>query len=138
MKITTQEKESVEVMPILAAAALHGAGASDDQVKSLLVELLQGQVDKRKKDKERAERYALNAVQAAEEEQKFRHSEQAKCNHLKQDNSTRLSGQRLSGTGQVSLVCKFCHKNYYWPPILELGQEAPPRHLIPPGDEIGG
>lgn len=128
------EKEIGNVLPLMAAAVLGGTG--DDSLKELIGELVKDQLEKRRKERLRAERLAESAVQAAKEEKAVREAQQRRCTHRKQDNSTRLAGQYLSGTGQLSLVCLFCGKNYFLP--AHDGQEAPPKELIPPGDEIGG
>ena len=132
----TKKKDLADVLPILAASALGNATGGDDRVKELLVELIEDQLERRRKEKDKIKRMAESAVQAAKEEKAMRDAQQKHCNHRKQDDSTRLSGQRLSGTGQISLVCKFCGKNFFMPPTE--GQEAPPRDLIPSADEIGG
>lgn len=136
MERKPKEADLSEVMPILAATALGNATGGDDRIKSLLIELIEDQMEKRRKEKDKSKRLAESAVQAAKEEKEMRESQQRRCNHRKQDGYTRLVGQRVTGTGQISLVCQFCNKNFFMPPFN--GQIAPPQDLIPNGDEIGG
>lgn len=123
------------MLPIMAQAAL-GGGPVDDTLKALLGELLQDALEQRRKEKDKKERLALSAVQAAKEQAEAVGIEQRRCSHKKQDGHSRLTGQYLSGTGQLALVCTFCAKNYHNPPLE--GQEAAPRELIPSADIIGG
>jgi len=126
--------EADALLPIMAQAVL--SGETNDTLKELLNGLLGDMLERRKKEQALKQRRALSAIQAAKEAEETQAREQANCNHLKQDDTTRLHGQYLTGTGQLALVCSFCGKNYHLP-ALE-GQEAPPRQLIPPMDQIGG
>jgi putative protein kinase ArgK-like GTPase of G3E family len=131
-----KDKGLEAALPILATAALNGSGIGNDELRVLLTELVQDQLDTRRKERQRRERLAAAAVESAKEEKAQREQQQKNCSHTKQDDSTRLAGQFLSGTGQLSLVCTFCGKNYFHPALP--GQEEPPRHLIPSRDVIGG
>ncbi len=128
-------KTHEEVLPAMAAMAIQG-GTGDDAAKKLLVEYLEDALAERRKRKEQAERLAQASVEATKEYVKTREAEIARCSHRKQDGSTRLSGQRLSGTGQLCLVCKYCGADFFDPPLP--GQRPIPRELMPPSDEIGG
>jgi hypothetical protein len=121
-------------LPLLAQAAL-GSNA-DPQLAELLKELVNDQLEQRRKLRARQERLAASAVQAAQDNEAQKLAQQRACNHLKQDDTTRLAGQYLSGNGQLALVCMFCGKEFHLPPLA--GQEAPPKHLMPSGDSIGG
>lgn len=135
MAQTDNKKNAADAMlPLLATAALGGNG--DPGLAALLKELVEDQLDKRRKEKDKAIRLAESSVQSAKEEKEMRESQQKRCSHRKQDDSTRLCGQYLSGTGQLTLVCTYCGKNYFLPP--REGQEAPPRELIPSADVLGG
>jgi hypothetical protein len=127
-------------VPLMAAAMLAGNGAgSNEEVNELLREILREVKDKRQAEREKAERLALQAVEATREATEQRERMQAACSHLKQDNtSTRLVGQRVTGTGQIVLTCQWCAKMYHIPPDPALGQVAPPRNLVPSADGIGG
>jgi hypothetical protein len=127
-----------DALPVLALAALEGAeGAKGGGVMSQLLQELAGDLlAERKKKATQREAMAKNAVQSAAEEKKFRDLEKRRCSHRNQIGDTRLAGQILSN-GQLCLVCKWCHKEYFDPPNKELGQEAAPRELFPPMDEIG-
>lgn len=123
-------------LPLLATAALSGAGATDNDLQQLVKQLLQDQLENRNKVKQREERLALNAARAAKDAAEAKATEQSRCSHKRQDDTSRLTGQYLTGTGQLCLVCMFCAKEFHLPP--QEGQEAPPRHLIPSADVIGG
>lgn len=123
-------------LPLLATAALQNGGATNEQLQSLLSQLLQDQIEARNKDKQRRERLALNAIQATKDAKAAKTLEQARCAHKRQDDTPRLTGQYITGTGQLALVCLFCQKEFHLPPLE--GQEAPPRHLLPSADIIGG
>ena len=126
-----------DALPVLALAAMEGAdGAGKGAMSQLLQELAGDLLADRKKKKAQQEALAKNAIQAAQEEKRYRDQEKRRCSHKNQIGDTRLSGQILSN-GQLCLVCKWCHKEYFEPPIKELGQEAPPRELVPTMDEIG-
>lgn len=134
MAQTDNKKTNADAMlPLLATAAL---GGGDPALAALLKELVEDQLDKRRKEKDKAIRLAESSVQSAKEEKEMREQQQKRCSHRKQDDSTRLCGQYLSGTGQLTLVCTYCGKNYFAPP--RAGQEAPPRELVPSPDVIGG
>ena len=124
------------LLPLMATAALQGAGADNNQIQELIGLLLKDQLAVREKEKQRKERLSLNSIAATAEAIAAKSGEQDRCPHLKQDNTSRLTGQRLSGTGQIALVCTYCHKEFHMPP--QEGQVAPPRHLIPSADIIGG
>jgi hypothetical protein len=125
-----------EALPVLAMSMLQGASGGDNAASQLLQELASDLLAERKKKAAQREALAKNAIQAAKEEKKFRDQEKRRCSHRNQIGDTRLSGQILSN-GQLCLVCKWCHKEYFEPPNKELGQEAPPRELFPTMDEIG-
>lgn len=142
-KQRNEQKAEIPV-PILATAALNAAGQQAEpgsdgaRIQQLLIQLIEDQLDKRNKEKQQRERLALSAIAAAADEKRMRTAQQKHCAHRKQDNTTRLVGQHISGTGQLSLVCQFCNANFYYPPDEKLGQIAPPRDLMPTPDEIGG
>ena len=126
-----------EALPVLALAALEGAeGAGKGAMSQLLQELAGDLLAERKKKATQREAMAKNAVQSAAEEKKLRDNEKRRCSHRNQIGDTRLAGQILSN-GQLCLVCKWCHQEYFNPPNLELGQKDAPRELYPPMDEIG-
>lgn len=128
-----------EALPVLALAALKGADTtqgSDNPLSQLLGELAKDLLAERQKKKNQQEMLAKSAAMSAKEERAFREQEKRRCSHRNQKNETRLAGQILSN-GQLCLVCKWCHKEYFDPPKTELGQEAAPRALWPPQDEIG-
>jgi hypothetical protein len=130
-------KQTADILPPIALAAL-GAD-TDPEMKDYIKSLIQDRLAERSKEQRMAERCAKNAVQQAQEEIAARAARVRNCNHLKQDNrSTRLAGQKLSGTGQVALVCQFCHDVFHIPADKSLGQKEPAIHLIPQTDEIGG
>ena len=131
-----QKEESTSSSTLMAAALLSKEGVGGDEVKELLKDLLQEQVAARKKHNTHLAAMAQNRVDAAKEMQQVKESEWRRCNHRKQDGTTRLSGQRLTGTGQICLVCKYCGMDFFYP-ALE-GQKEVPRDLWPTGDEIGG
>jgi hypothetical protein len=122
-------------LPILAAAALQSAGATDDNLKALINELLSDAVEKRRKEKQRQERLAEQAVRSIAEHAAIKEAAKSRCSHRKQDGSTRLAGQRLSN-GQEVFVCQFCQSEFHNPPAS--GQSPIPPGLRPPQDEIGG
>jgi hypothetical protein len=119
----------------LALAALSG-GSMDPEIKDMLKILVGDALQKRQKERDRAEKQMLSAAQASKEYHEEQRRKQARCSHRNQMKQTRLAGQRLTGTGQISLVCQYCNKNFFLPPLE--GQDAPPNELIPPVDEIGG
>lgn len=125
--------EDPNTMPIMAMAALNGSG--DPEALELVKEMLREHKGKRDKEKLKKERQALSSAQAAADSLEAQKHKQSRCSHRKQNNETRLVGQRLSGTRQVCLKCQFCAIEYFAPPME--GQIAPPTHLIPPADEIG-
>lgn len=130
--------DPVEV-PLLAAAVLSQAGATNSEAQELLLDILREVKGKRDAEREKAERLAKAAVEATREADEQRKRVQAGCNHRKQDNvSTRLVGQRVTGTGQLVMTCQWCNKMFHNPPDLSQGQEAAPRELLPHGDLIGG
>lgn len=123
-------------LPLMAAAVLNNAtGGDTDALRSILAELATDQLEARRKDKNRKDRMALAAIQTVKEQIEQKKLREANCSHERQDKTSRLAGQRLSGTGQLCLVCQFCTKEFHQPPLE--GQEAPPRHLIPGADSIG-
>ena len=132
----TNDVKPEAVLPVLASAMLEGAGATNPQLQEYIAALLGDQLAARDKEKAKRERLAMNSVQAAQEAELARAQKQSQCSHLKQDDTTRLVGQRLTGTRQIALVCQFCAKEYHMPPLE--GQEAPPRDLLPSADIIGG
>ena len=125
-----------EALPVLAMSLLNGAAGGDNPASQLMQELAADLLAERKKKKAQQEALAKNAIQAAQEEKKYRDQEKRRCSHRNQIGDTRLSGQILSN-GQLCLVCKWCHKEFFEPANKELGQEAPPRELYPTMDEIG-
>jgi hypothetical protein len=108
----------------------------DPEIKDMLKILVGDALQKRQKERDRAEKQMLSAAQASKEYHEEQRRKQARCSHRNQMKQTRLAGQRLTGTGQISLVCQYCNKNFFLPPLE--GQDAPPNELIPPVDEIGG
>ena len=125
-----------EALPVLAMSMLQGAAGNDNAASQLLQELANDLLAERKKKAAQREALAKNAVQAAAEEKKFRDQEKRRCSHRNQIGDTRLSGQILSN-GQLCLVCKWCHQEFFNPPNKELGQFDAPRELYPTMDEIG-
>ena len=125
-----------DALPVLAMSMLSGAAGNNDAASQLMQELAADLLAERKKKKQQQEALAKNAIQAATEEKKYRDQEKRRCSHRNQIGDTRLSGQILSN-GQLCLVCKWCHKEFFEPANKELGQEAPPRELFPTMDEIG-
>lgn len=143
----TQKNPMSEMMPVLLASELSKAtGQPEDDntklLKSAVAEMLQELVEKRRKEKNKAEQTALNAAAAAKEYHEIKAAEQNRCSHRKTNGRTRVAGQRIHNIeynrDQVTLVCQFCHKNFYINAIKELQQEECPRDLIPSADEIGG
>ncbi len=122
------------LLPVMASAML-GQGQDNDALKQLIGGILQDYADKRKKEKERDEKLRLSTIRSIAEEKATKEQQQRICSPRKQNDETRLGGQYLSN-GQLSLVCSFCHKNFFMPP--KEGQTAPPRDLMPSGDSIGG
>jgi len=131
-----QKEEAVSSNNLLAMALLQKEGLGGAEAKELLNELLKEQFDLREKNKTHQKALAMNRVTAAKEMQQIKEADWKRCNHRKQDNTTRLSGQRLTGTGQICLVCKYCGMDFFHPPIGD--QRAVPKDLWPTGDEIGG
>lgn len=127
-----------EALPVLALAALQGGdkAAAESPLNQLLGELAQDILAERRKKKSQVEALAKNAAASAKEEKRFKDQEKRRCSHRNQKNETRLSGQILSN-GQLCLVCKYCHKEFFDPPNEDLGQVAAPHALWPPQDEIG-
>lgn len=127
-------------VPLMAAAVLAGgSGQTNGEVQELLLELLRDVQAKRTEERQKAERMAMQAVETTKEAAEETRRKQASCNHRKQDNvSTRLVGQRVTGTGQLVLTCQWCGKTYFTPADVEKGQEACPRDLLPHVDAIGG
>jgi hypothetical protein len=137
---TNQQKQAEisELLPALAMTALKNASGNSGASDALFTELLEDIMEERRKKKARAEKLRLNSVDAAKEESRIKSIEKRNCSHRDQRDHTRLSGQYLSGTGQLCLVCKWCGKEYHHPPNAALGQESPPRELMPSRDELGG
>ena len=129
------KNDKPDMLPAMAALAIKG-GEGDERLKSLLIAALEDSLQERQKRKEQQERLAKASIEATKEYIKTREEEIARCDHRKQDGSTRLSGQRLSGTGQICLVCKKCGADFF-DPALE-GQRPVPKDLWPSADEIGG
>lgn len=126
-----------EALPVLALAALQGGSTNaDSPLQQLLGDLAKDILAERTKKKNQVEALAKSAANSAKEERRYRDQEKRRCSHRNQKNETRLAGQILSN-GQLCLVCKWCHKEYFDPPNKELGQESAPRELWPPQDEIG-
>jgi hypothetical protein len=138
--LNTQETPLEKVAPALAVAALSQGGLDNPEIKALLAETLLGIKERREKAAKMQERMDQQRLQTIAEMEAQKAQRQSGCSHLKQDGrSTRLAGQvttGIAGKRQLVLVCQWCHKEYHTPP--NAGQEAPPQHLIPPGDEIGG
>jgi len=122
----------------LANALLFQGAEQDQELQQLLREELRGRLLEGQRVKKMRERAALSAIDATRDAAMQKANEQSRCSHRKIDNSTRLGGQFLSGTGQLCLTCQYCHIEYFAPPNAALGQVAPPRELIPPADQIGG
>jgi hypothetical protein len=137
VEINTAKKDVEANLPILALAALKG-GASEGgtPLDALLTELATDLLSSRKKEKAKKEQMALNAIQVAKEDKERTTREKRRCSHRNQKGESRLSGQVLSN-GQLCLICKFCHQEFFEPPKKEYDQIAPPRDLYPPTDEIG-
>jgi hypothetical protein len=115
---------------------LQGAKGNDSAAAQLLNELAQDLLSERKKKSAQREAMEQNAIRAAQDEKKYKDQEKRRCSHRNQIGDTRLSGQILSN-GQLCLVCKWCHQEFFNPPNLEMGQKDAPRELYPPMDEIG-
>jgi len=123
-------------LPLLTVAAqLANSGGASEEINNLLRSLLVEEVDKRKKNAEKRERMLRSNAMAAKEQALAKEQAQNQCTHRDQLNESRLAGQVLSGTGQLNLVCKWCHKSYYNPPLE--GQEAAPRELLPRAEAMG-
>jgi hypothetical protein len=125
-----------EALPVLAMSMLQGAQGGDSAAAQLLQELAGDLLAERKKKAAQREAMEKNAVRAAQEEKRYKDQEKRRCSHRNQIGDTRLSGQILSN-GQLCLVCKWCHQEFFNPPNKELGQIDAPRELYPAMDEIG-
>lgn len=121
-------------IPLMAAAMIQQGGGNDDALRALVNELAQTQLERARKEKEKKERLELSAIQTVKEQTAQRKQREDNCSHLRQDNTSRLAGQRLSN-GQICLVCQFCGKEFHHPPQED--QVDIPRHLRPPADSIG-
>jgi hypothetical protein len=125
-----------EALPVLALSMLQDATGTNNAASQLLQELAGDLLAERKKKAAQREALEKNAILAAQDEKKYKDQEKRRCSHRNQIGDTRLSGQILSN-GQLLLVCKWCHQEFFNPPITELGQKDAPRELYPPMDEIG-
>lgn len=133
---TLRDEPAQDVLPLLAQAAL-GNATQDPETQQLLKMLIQEKLEERNKEKQKRERLALSAAQAVKEKMAADEAERRSCNHLKQDNrSTRLCGQKVTGTGQYALTCTWCGQMFHIPALK--GQQEPPRHLVPSMDVVGG
>ena len=130
-----QEKQDNPMIPILAAAAIQNGGGNNEASEMLNL-LIREEMEKRNKERDKRLALAEQGARRSKENREHKLAEQNRCSHRKQDGSTRLRGQRLSGTDQINLVCMFCHKCFYAPPLP--GQEDVPKELWPTPDEIGG
>ena len=125
-----------EALPVLAVSMLQGATGNDSAASQLLQELAGDLLAERKKKKAQQEAMEQNAIRAAQDEKRYKDQEKRRCSHRNQIGDSRLSGQILSN-GQLCLVCKWCHQEFFNPPNVEMGQKDAPRELYPPMDEIG-
>jgi hypothetical protein len=126
-----------DALPVLALAAMEGAdGAGKGVMSQLLQELAGDLLAERKKKSAQREAIEKNAILAAQDEKRYKDQEKRRCSHRNQIGDSRLSGQILSN-GQLCLVCKWCHQEFFNPPNKEMGQIDAPRELYPPMDEIG-
>jgi hypothetical protein len=134
-----KKEDKINELPVLALAAVAGSagGQSNPILQELINELAAEMSKRKKKERDHEERKLQNTIQYAKEEAEMRNRNKRRCSHKNQANHTRLSGQVLSN-GQLCLICKYCQQEYFDPPYKDLGQEAPPRDLYPPMDEIGG
>lgn len=128
-------------LPILAAAMVQNAAGTDGSgvntlLNGMLVKLLQEEVANREKNQARREKMLLQNALSAKEAAEQKAAERANCSHRNQLNETRLRGQRLSGTGQINLLCTFCQESFFSPALP--GQKSVPADLWPNADMIGG
>jgi RNase P subunit RPR2 len=139
-KAKAASQERLSKLANIASAAGSLGGAMDEETQALLKRSLE-KILKEDAASEAAiiasRRAHLDSIR--EDAETVRRT-QANCSHLKQDRtSTRLGGQRVGAPGQaqqIALVCSSCGKEYHFP--VKEGQEAPPQHLIPEMDMIGG
>lgn len=125
--------EAADMLPVLAMAAL---SKGDESTQVLMKELVEDLLKERREKKERKEKLALSAIRATQQAEKAKSQEKSMCSHKNKKNETRLRGQRLSGTGQICLVCTWCNDEFFMPPLE--GQKKPPAELVPSMDIIGG
>ncbi len=127
-------------LPLLAAAAIGNAqgpdGEKNSALNSILAQLLGDELEKRQKAKAKNEKMLLQNALAAKDEMEARETRIRTCSHRKQDQSTRLAGQRTSGSGRIVLVCQFCNAEFFEPALA--GERPVPSGLWPSGDQIGG
>lgn len=127
---------TAEVTTLPMQAALLAQAGLPPELQAMMLEEMRETLEARKAARTKKEKQALANAEAAQESARQKAQEQGRCSHLKQDGTTRLGGQYISGTGQLFLTCQFCHIEYHSPALK--GQVEPPRHLIPPADQIGG
>jgi len=129
-------KKEEDLVPVLAAVAMQNAAGGDEHIRELLTQMLEDQIEKRNKEKNKLKKLAEQAVISAKEYDQMVASRQSGCPHTKQDGRTRLAGQRVSGDGRTVLVCQFCFKILHHP--VKESENPVPAGLMPPADEIGG
>jgi len=125
-----------EGIPTEVAIALANIDKLDDDLKAAIKEILVDYVETVRERKRQREQFVQNRLKIIQQEREARRSEQERCTHRKEDGSSRLVGQRLTGTGQLCFVCLGCAKSFYYPAYE--GQEEVPKELIPHSDAIGG
>lgn len=130
---STVAGEAADMLPVMAMAAL---SKGDEGTQALMKELVEDLLKERRVKKARKDAFAMSAIRATQQAEKAKSIEKANCSHKTKKDETRLRGQRLSGTGQICLVCTWCNDEFFMPPLE--GQKAPPRNLIPSMDVIGG
>jgi len=117
-------------------AALVSLSGEDPEIREAVREFLRDYLEEYKRRKQERQQFIQNRLDIIKQEEANRNRLQERCTHRKEDGTSRLAGQRLSGTGQICLVCMGCAKTFYMP--AQEGQEPVPPDLIPHGDAIGG